>query len=186
MRQSKRDDSIRLRNNHARQNKRIRLYKGFFRLDILFSSRIALRAVRYGKRKNQNNNQNICNESMSKLRESVLAFAQSIGDKSGCHQLSERSFHIRGYTFPVCARCTGVFAGQIAAVILLVFGLRCPWYISVSLLSLMGLDWLIQHLDIKQSTNRRRLLTGIGGGFGLFSIYIDLFELLYHLIVSLF
>ncbi|MGG7175281.1 DUF2085 domain-containing protein [Clostridium neonatale] len=25
----------------------------------------------------------------------------------GCHQLPDRSFFIRSYQFPICARCTG-------------------------------------------------------------------------------
>ena len=28
-----------------------------------------------------------------------------------CHQLSERSFHLSGIQFPVCARCTGLYLG---------------------------------------------------------------------------
>jgi uncharacterized membrane protein len=28
-----------------------------------------------------------------------------------CHQLSERSFHVSGIQFPVCARCTGLYLG---------------------------------------------------------------------------
>ena len=28
-----------------------------------------------------------------------------------CHQIPERSFHISGIQFPVCARCTGLYLG---------------------------------------------------------------------------
>ena len=28
-----------------------------------------------------------------------------------CHQLPERSFHLAGYQFAVCARCTGLYTG---------------------------------------------------------------------------
>ena len=35
-----------------------------------------------------------------------------------CHQLPERSFFVAGYQFAVCARCTGVYFGFAAAVII--------------------------------------------------------------------
>ena len=117
---------------------------------------------------------------MSTMRISILNFLQAIGDRSGCHQMPERSLHINGYIFPVCARCTGVFFGQLLAVILLIFGVICPWYAAATLLGLMGLDWLIQQTGIRESTNARRLVTGVFGGFGLFSLYIAAGVLLYH------
>lgn len=123
---------------------------------------------------------------MSKLRETVLVLLQDIGDRSGCHQMPERSFKIGAYVFPVCARCTGVCFGQISAVILAAFGMVCPYYIAVCLLAVMGLDWLVQRTGIKESTNIRRLVTGVCGGFGLFSIYITIVLLLYHFVISIF
>lgn len=123
---------------------------------------------------------------MPTLRLSILKLMQDIGDRSGCHQMPGRSFHIKGYTFPVCARCTGVFFGQLLAVGLWIFGVVCYWYIAASLLALMGVDWLIQHLKIRESTNVRRLLTGICGGYGLFSLYIAAGILLYRWIAGWF
>ena len=123
---------------------------------------------------------------MPKLRKPVLDFLQEIGDKSGCHQMPERSFQIWGYTFPVCARCTGVVAGQILAVLLFLFGVRCPWYAAIGLLAVMGADWGIQRIGIRESTNTRRFLTGICGGFGLFCIYIFILVWLYHLVINIF
>ena len=121
---------------------------------------------------------------MPQLRLSFLNLLQSIGERSGCHQMPERSFKVGWYTFPVCARCTGVFFGQLSAVILLLFGVICPLYIALALLAAMGIDWLIQHVGLLESTNLRRLITGLCGGFGLFSLYINTFVFLYNLIIK--
>jgi uncharacterized membrane protein len=109
---------------------------------------------------------------MSKLWETVLNAFNYIGDNSGCHQIEERCFTIKGYTFPICARCTGVTIGQIAAIILFCFKYRMGLIISLVLLAIMGFDWLIQYLKIYMSNNTRRFITGILGGFGLFNIYM--------------
>ena len=41
-----------------------------------------------------------------------------------CHQIPERSFHIAGVQLPVCARCTGLYAGALAGVAWLAWS-RC-------------------------------------------------------------
>lgn len=38
-------------------------------------------------------------------------------------------------------------------------------------MGIMGIDWGIQEAGIRESTNKRRLITGFCGGLGLFSIY---------------
>lgn len=107
---------------------------------------------------------------MSKLWPSVVSLIYEIGDYSGCHQMPERSFFYKGRQFPVCARCTGVFIGQLAAVVCNIFT-DISVKISVLFLGIMGVDWSIQEAGIKESTNTRRFLTGILGGFGLYNFY---------------
>lgn len=112
---------------------------------------------------------------MSKLRESLVKFLDEIGERSGCHRMPERSFFYKGHQFPVCARCTGVCIGQLTAILV---GLCCnvPALLSLLMLGIMGADWGVQEIGLKESTNRRRLLTGMLGGFGLFSLYIHIFK----------
>ena len=142
------------------------------------------------------------------LKEKGLWLLRTAGNNSGCHQLPEHSFFYKGKQFPVCARCTGVSIGQLLAVIvnvvflirkghsgsnsirgnsagrsLYALGTHAP-LISAFCLSVMGADWLIQETKIKESTNPRRLLTGILGGFGLFNLYFILGQKLLSLFKS--
>jgi uncharacterized membrane protein len=43
-----------------------------------------------------------------------------------CHQIPERSFHIAGAQLPVCARCTGLYAGGLIGVIAWLARTRSP------------------------------------------------------------
>lgn len=120
---------------------------------------------------------------MSELWSSVVSFLDEVGECSGCHRMPERSFFYKGHQFPVCARCTGVFFGQIGAVICGIF-CRVPFAAAAICLSVMGFDWGIQELGIRESTNRRRFVTGVLGGFGLFSMYAWAVKLLFRKIVE--
>ncbi len=96
--------------------------------------------------------------------------AMKAGEICGCHQRADRSFFIRGWQFPVCARCTGVIIGQAAGTAV---GLRkkIPLCVSAICCEATLLDWSLQQAGIKQSTNLRRFVTGILGGFGLTAVY---------------
>lgn len=99
-----------------------------------------------------------------------------LGAKMGCHQRPDRSFFAGGkYQFPVCARCTGVILGYIAAIFTV--GLSIPVALCLLFCGLMFLDWMIQFIGIRSSTNARRLITGIVGGFGL--LRLELMALFY-------
>lgn len=93
-----------------------------------------------------------------------------IGELWGCHQLPQRSFFFREWQFPVCARCTGVLTGQAAALIFR--RIKLPFMLPVSACLATLADWTAQELEIKGSTNSRRLITGILGGFGTGYIFI--------------
>lgn len=112
---------------------------------------------------------------MSRLRQTILEYIRIAGNYSGCHQIPERSFFLNGKQFPVCARCTGVAIGQLTAVLTAPFHFTNP-AVNIILILIMGFDWFIQQINIRKSTNVRRLITGFCGGFGLFSLYITLIK----------
>ena len=98
--------------------------------------------------------------------------------------MEERSFHFKGYQFPVCARCTGVFVGEIIAIILLLLGIKINIFVSITLFLIMGFDWFIQYIKLLQSTNIRRLITGTLAGIGLTFIYYYVIVFIINLILS--
>jgi len=99
-----------------------------------------------------------------------------------CHKRPDRSFYFRGKQFPVCARCTGVFIGQISMIFLLILGLKPSWILAIFLLGVMFLDWFIQYIELLESTNFRRLITGIMGGMGIIVIYYFIIKVLLNII----
>lgn len=108
----------------------------------------------------------------------------NLGHRLGCHQMEERSFHFKGYQFPVCARCTGVFLGEIIAILLLLLGIKINIFMSIALLLIMGFDWFIQYIKLLQSTNIRRLITGTLAGLGLTFIYYYLIVFIINIVIS--
>lgn len=88
-----------------------------------------------------------------------------------CHRIPERSFHIKGYQFPVCARCTGFYSGLAVYLILNRFYTH-PYdlnmlFISMILMIPVAADGLTQYFGPRESTNNLRFLTGFIGGVGL-------------------
>lgn len=99
--------------------------------------------------------------------------------------MPERSFFIKGFQFPVCARCTGVIIGELISLMLILFGCKLSTFFSLLLLMPMGIDWGIQYLKICMSNNLRRLITGVLGGFALTYIYYNIFLIIYKTIKEL-
>lgn len=84
----------------------------------------------------------------------------------GCHCRPDRSFHYRGWQFPICARCTGELLGIILCCVMYPF-IHIPMYAcAIALLPLVA-DGFLQKLTRYESTNIRRLMTGILFGFSL-------------------
>ena len=109
---------------------------------------------------------------MSSVDKTWIYLMELVMKRWGCHQLPERSFFICGYQFPMCARCTGVLVGYIVA------ALDFRRHIKSTLCILLGLpmlaDWSIQYLNIKQSNNIRRFITGLLCGYGFIKLCIKI------------
>lgn len=100
-----------------------------------------------------------------------------------CHQLPERSFFYKGMQFPVCARCTGVLLGMFLLgpiITIFTFG---NMYVSLGLLFIMIFDGFLQ-LKIKYNSNNfKRLITGLGAGYAVFSFIVHIIVKFIYLIV---
>jgi len=69
------------------------------------------------------------------------------GKRIGCHQKPERSFFIKGYQFPVCARCTGVIIGYLLAIPIVILVALNPIIPLIGCI-IMLLDWLLQFTKV--------------------------------------
>ena len=101
-----------------------------------------------------------------------------------CHQLPERSFFIAGHPFAVCARCTGIYAGFLAATwsYPLVRSLRDittperKWLFIAA--TPLAIDFGLELFGIWHNTHTSRLITGaILGAASVFYILPGLLEL---------
>ena len=110
---------------------------------------------------------------MEKIRkkDKIWIALMELGAGLGCHQMEDRSFSFHGYQFPLCARCTGVLCGEISAITAIISGVRLPVYFILVFCGIMGADWSVQRIGLKESTNIRRFISGIFGGFGVTYVY---------------
>ena len=90
-----------------------------------------------------------------------------------CHQKSERSFFIKNYQFPFCARCTGIIIGVIIAVIFSQFIFINNFYLMIILWIPMIIDGMVQKHGYDLSNNKR-VITGLLFGFGYMYVFIML------------
>ena len=90
-----------------------------------------------------------------------------IGKEPLCNLRPERAPKIGTFVFPLCWRCTGLLIGGIIATCIKLCTLidSCP-ICAISSCAPLALDWSIQKLNIKESTNVRRFVTGIVLGLG--------------------
>lgn len=101
----------------------------------------------------------------------------------GCHQMATRSFFIKGYQFPVCARCTGIAIGYIIGFILS-FIFKFNFWILILVIPMI-LDGTIQLYTKYESSNIKRLITGFLFGFSIMSAIVYLVRIILYKIIIL-
>jgi len=104
-------------------------------------------------------NQNVI-EQMNPIAKAVYY----LGDVN-CHQKSERSYSYNQNQMPFCARDVGIFAGLVIG-FTYALGRRIELTLPLILLSLVpiGIDGTVQLLTDYESTNIRRVVTGLIAG----------------------
>jgi uncharacterized membrane protein len=85
-----------------------------------------------------------------------------------CHRNPEHSIRFFGMEKYLCARCLGILCGGIIGGTVSFFGYTIPFPVSLLLLLPLIVDGILQALEIRQSTNVRRLATGVLFGFGIY------------------
>ena len=117
-------------------------------------------------------------EGISRADRIWMASMKACRKYCGCHQMPERSFFIGDYQLPLCARCTGIVIGHVLGIVVSFFH-RLPFLCLLGTIPLM-VDGLVQEFTSYESTNRRRLCTGILYGFGVMSACIRVILLCFH------
>ena len=103
-----------------------------------------------------------------------------------CHQIPERSFHLAGYKFAVCSRCTGIYSGLAIAVLIypLVRSFKDTQTPSLVWLFVaaapLAIDWSLGYFSIWQNNHASRFSSGaLLGATAIFYILPGLIELTY-------
>lgn len=88
-----------------------------------------------------------------------------------CHRIPERTFNIKGYYFPLCSRCTGLYLGVLLCLIYMnqFYVYYTTYLLLISFLMIIPtvIDGITQSLGYHESNNIVRFLTGIIAGIGL-------------------
>ncbi|HEY1402865.1 MAG TPA: DUF2085 domain-containing protein, partial [Pyrinomonadaceae bacterium] len=96
----------------------------------------------------------------------ATAFVIYQGLKAVCHQIPERAFWVAGHPLAVCARCSGIYAGFVVAVLLYPLSRRLQrtdaprreWLVLALLPA--AIDFTLGITGLWANTHSSRLLTG--------------------------
>lgn len=84
-----------------------------------------------------------------------------------CNHRADRGIFIHGFCLPLCARCTGIFAGAVIGTIVIAFsGIHLSVVPGILLILPTAIDGAVEYLAGTESNNPRRLTTGFLAGIG--------------------
>ena len=91
-----------------------------------------------------------------------------------CHRIPARTFKVKNYYFPVCARCTGIYISGftyfiIATLIPIIYNIELIIF-GLALLIPMVIDGTTQLFNKRESNNNIRFITGLLAGVGLVTL----------------
>ena len=92
-----------------------------------------------------------------------------------CHGIPERCLELFGQPMPICARCTGIYAGMLAGILAFrtipFLRERVMRGVAFAALIPLGIDGVTQLIGLRESTNPLRIATGVIAGLA-FGIWI--------------
>jgi uncharacterized membrane protein len=91
-----------------------------------------------------------------------------------CHRRKDRSIKMSKYTFPLCARCTGLWLGFAMGLLFRFAGLHAPPAFAVTLMLPLIIDGLTQLVGYRESNNQLRLLTGVLFGIATNMLFLGI------------
>jgi uncharacterized membrane protein len=106
---------------------------------------------------------------MYKLISTVKEHLELLGKKPLCNKKAERAPWILNFCFPLCWRCTSIIIGYVLGSILQVsfLGGRSYLFLGSMLSTPCFVDYYLQQKGKLESTNFRRILTGLLAGIGI-------------------
>jgi uncharacterized membrane protein len=99
-----------------------------------------------------------------------------------CHQLDSHSFHLAGYKFAVCIRCTSIYASFFLGLLFFPIIKRTkivnvhPARVLILSLMPMGIDVALATFGIHESTTMTRGITGLIFGLALTIVLVPVLE----------
>lgn len=78
-----------------------------------------------------------------------------------CHRNLNRSIKLFNYTFPLCARCSGIVFGYLLLPLLFLQSQLLKWWLIPILMTPLLIDGFTQKWKWRESNNTLRIITGL-------------------------